>query len=169
MKEKETFFVEKIFKGIKKCFTDNSYYDLGRVFNENEVIIPYEVDIDIFNVVKPKLHTIREDKNDRWQVGTIIDFFINVRQKSMFRFAPRLPVVSVQNIEIIYVPFGDKKQDARPFVKVDGRLIYDVGQTLWSQMKEFAENDGFNTIEDFFAYFDKDFTGKLIHWTDLKY
>ena len=109
------------------------------------------------------------DKNNRWKVGTNIDFFINVRQKTMFRFASVLPVVRVQHIEIIYVPFGGKKQDARPFVKVDGRLIYDVGQTLYSQMKEFAENDGFDCVNDFFDYFDKDFTGKLIHWTDCKY
>lgn len=156
---KPTYFVEKIHSGLLQN-------DLMKGF---DIGYDHNFDLDKLSSCEPKLHTIRQDKNDRWQVGTNIDFFINVRQKTMFRFAPVLPVVRVQNIEIKYVPFGDKKQDARPFVKVDGRLIYDVGQILWSQMKEFAKNDGFESVNIFFEYFDKDFKGKLIHWTDLKY
>lgn len=163
---KSTYFVDKIWAGLidSKLGTIETCrrYEYNR-----EKITPNE-----FAMVphyKPKIHTIREDKNDRWRVGTNIDFYINVRKKNMFRFAPVLPVVRVQNIEIKYVPFGNQKQDARPFVKVDGRLIYDVGQTLWSQMVEFAENDGFDCVNDFFDYFNKDFIGKIIHWTDLKY
>lgn len=32
-------------------------------------------------------------------------------------------------------------------------------------------NDGrsFPSVEAFFQFFDKDFNGKIIHWTDLKY
>ena len=166
LNEKPTYFVDKIWSGLidRKLATIETCrryeYNREKVTPNEFAIVPH---------YKPKLHTIREDKNNRWQVGTNINFYINARQKNMFRFAPVLQVVRVQNIEIIYVPFGDKKQDARPFVRVDGRLIYDVGQTLWSQMKEFAENDGFDCVNDFFEYFDKDFTGKIIHWTDLKY
>ena len=163
---KETYFVDKIWSGLidRKISTIDKCraYETSRKISGHKpfAIVPH---------YKPKIHTIREDKNNRWMVGTNIDFFINVRQKSMFRFAPILQVLRVQNIEIIYVPFGDKKQDARPFVRVDGRLIYDVGQTLRAQMKEFAENDGFDSVNDFFKYFNKDFTGKIIHWTDCKY
>jgi hypothetical protein len=32
-----------------------------------------------------------------------------------------------------------------------------------------ARKDGFDTLEDFLDWFSEDFTGKLIHWTDLKY
>ena len=159
---KETFFVEKIQVALRLPFFKDSV-------GFHEGFVPPNFNFYVKSKCKPKLHTLRDDINDRWHRGIMIDFFINVRQKNMFRFAPVLPVVRVQNIEIIYVPFGDKKQDARPFVRVDGRLIYDVGQTLWSQMKEFAENDGFESVNDFFEYFNKDFTGKLIHWTDLKY
>lgn len=28
---------------------------------------------------------------------------------------------------------------------------------------------GFDSVKDFFRYFNKDFKGKIIHWTDLKY
>ena len=36
-------------------------------------------------------------------------------------------------------------------------------------LRELAKNDGFESVEDFFAYFNKDFKGKIIHWTDLQY
>ena len=157
---KETFFVEKIHSGIVQNFPNLEFQLNGA---------NYEFNVDALATKHAKIHTIREDKKNRWKVGNKIHFFINARQKNMFKFAPVLPVVRVQDIEIIYVPFGDKKQDARSFVRVDGRLIYDVGQTLYSQMKEFSENDGFDCVNDFFEYFDKDYKGKIIHWTDIKY
>lgn len=116
----------------------------------------------------PKRHSIREDKNNRWKEGTKIDFFINARQKNMFRFAPVLPVVSIQKVEIIYFPITIPRIDV-PILKVDGKLIYDAAGINKKEMLEFAQNDGFDTIEDFFAYFDKTYTGKIIHWTDLRY
>ncbi|OXA76380.1 hypothetical protein B0A58_07345 [Flavobacterium branchiophilum NBRC 15030 = ATCC 35035] len=61
-----------------------------------------EFSFDAFRDKLIKIHTIREDKNDRWKVGNKIDFFINARQKNMFRFAPVLPVVNTQKIEIYH-------------------------------------------------------------------
>lgn len=122
-----------------------------------------EFDIGAFAEKHMKLHTIREDKNNRWKVGTNIDFFINARQKSMFRFAPVLPVVSIQNIEIVYkfdlpVLFIDEIQFYNPHIKSD-----------IPRMLLLANNDGFDSVDEFFHYFNKDFKGKIIHWTDIKY
>lgn len=36
-------------------------------------------------------------------------------------------------------------------------------------MLKLAINDGFESIDDFFNYFNEDTTGKIIHWTDLEY
>lgn len=159
---KETFFVEKISKSVKSILFKNSP---PLAFPEE--CIYKDFDYVAYAYVKPKPHTIRQDKNNRWKVGTLIHFYINARQKNMFRFAPVLPVVSTQKIEIIYIPFFESH--SRPWVKIDGKLFYDVSETLKPQMLQFAQNDGFDTIEDFFNYFDKDYTGKIIHWTDLKY
>ena len=115
--------------------------------------------IDAYLEKPIKIHTIREDKNERWKVGTKIDFFINVRQKNMFRFAPVLPVVSTQDIEIEYTGSGVYNA----WVFINGKLMNE------KNLLEFAQNDGFDTIEDFFAYFNKDYTGKIIHWTDKRY
>ena len=36
-------------------------------------------------------------------------------------------------------------------------------------MLNLVQNDGFASISDFLKFFNKDYTGKIIHWTDLKY
>ena len=36
-------------------------------------------------------------------------------------------------------------------------------------VENIARNDGFDSINEFFDFFDKDFSGKIIHWTDKKY
>lgn len=157
---KPTYFVEKIHKG----------------FRLKELIMKAAIDPSIhyppnYNYVAKdklshKIHTIREDKNDRWKAGTKIDFFINCRQKNMFRFSPVLPVVSVQKVEIIWIAcYGT----FRPWVRVDGKKIYTIDQGHNERMLQLAQNDGFDTIDDFFAYFNEDFAGKIIHWTDLRY
>jgi hypothetical protein len=157
-----TYFVEKIHVGLRI---------------ENKVGVCEDHYSKDYNFIvkrncKAKIHTIREDKNDRWQPGTKIDFFINCRQKDMLRFAPVLPVVSVQEVKIKWFNiYGEYV--ARVFI--DGKSFAYVKfkndriVTLEGKMLELANNDGFDTIEDFFAYFNTDFKGKLIHWTDLKY
>lgn len=79
----------------------------------------------------------------------------------MFRFAPVLPVVRVQKIEIVYDKVFGK--NLHPNVLIDNVRL----QLM--RLDELALNDGFNNVQDFFAYFNEDFTGKLIHWTNLKY
>lgn len=145
-----TYFVERIQRSISAdLFTPRIVYKCDW-FNP----------IAYFKV-KPKHHTIREDKKDRWKAGNKIDFFINCRQKDMFRFAPVLAVVSIQKVEIKYLirdAFGSTIS-----IKIDGKEI-DYSTTV-----ELTRNDGFDTIEDFFAYFNEDYLGKIIHWTDLRY
>lgn len=159
---KETFFVEKIIKGLIK----NSIISIDKASELLDIPISQISKLEI----KPKLHTIREDKNNRWKVGTKIDFFINARQKNMFRFAPVLPVVSTQVFEINWHSSNEKLFvrvyiDGKSFARID----FDKELYVSGQMLDFVNSDGFDTIEDFFDYFDKDYVGKIIHWTDLEY
>ena len=39
----------------------------------------------------------------------------------------------------------------------------------YQTMEKLAYNDGFESVEAFFNYFCKDFKGKIIHWTNLRY
>ena len=158
---KPTYFVEKILKSFdgKDCTEDDKLMLKEAIYLE--LLSPFKYD-----EVKPKLHTIREDKNDRWKPGVMIDFFINARQPNMFRFAPRIPVVSTQRILMSYA-YGNIIE-----ISINGREINDF------KVKELiAINDGFDSWDDFVDYFipiiekseDGFFTGKIIHWTDLKY
>jgi len=163
MNGKPTYFVERIHQSLKSTYFNDSV-------GFSPAHVPKDFDFVMFPLLEPKHHTIREDEKDRWKAGNKIDYFINCRQKDMFRFAPVLPVVSTQKVEIRWYELFDKKMvrvfiDNRSFacVKFDSTMI------VTGEMLLFAQNDGFDTIEDFFAYFNEDFKGKIIHWTDLRY
>lgn len=137
------YFVEKILSGIEPLSLRHE--------------LPEVVDYNVFTKCPAKIHTIREDKKDRWKAGNKIHFVINNRTKNRLQFAPVLPCVSTQKIIIEYSAFFP------PLVAVDGRKL-----NRW-EIKELAINDGFDSVEDFFSWFNEDFTGKIIHWTDCLY
>jgi hypothetical protein len=162
---KPTYFVDKIWCSLiqsKKATIEEWNIIYGFLYK-----IKHPTGSDINTSLRPKHHTIREDKKERWKPGTKIDFFINCRQKNMFCFTPVLHVVSVQKVEIKW--FGKNLVK----VYIDGiifgwvKIEEEIQAT--GDILQLAHNDGFDTIEDFFAYFNENFTGKLIHWTDLKY
>lgn len=168
IKGKETNFVSKIWESLIPMFSE---YPKGIQLFKYPIEYRECVDKGLLSWYKqkPKIHTIREDKKNRWKVGTKIDFFINARQKNMFRFAPVLPVVSIQKVEIeITKNAGILKRQV--FIDDIFQIYYEYDDRIIDKgMLEFVQNDGFDTIEDFFAFFNKPYTGKLIHWTDKKY
>ena len=151
---KPTYFVEKIHSGLVQNDLMNGF-DIGYDHNFS---------LDVLSSCEPKIHTIREDKNNRWTLGTKIDFFINCRQPNMFRFAPVLKVTSTQRIFMTYMPHvGNGFQ-----VSIGGNEISK------EEIEQLAINDGFENVEDFENYFisvmkEDEFLGKIIHWTDFKY
>lgn len=157
---KPTYFVER----IHKCFSLKEIYMIAGLYPS--IHYPKDYNFVAKDKLPAKLHTIREDKNDRWHAGMIIDFFINVRTKKMFRFAPKLPVVSTQEVFMTY-HHSDLIQ-----ISIDGRELFGYNERL-----DFAINDGFDCWEDFFSFFypkikaakKECYKTKLIHWTDLKY
>lgn len=131
-----------------------------------------------------KIHTIREDKNDRWKVGTKIQMATGVRTKNYEQFAEAV-VTKIMNINIKWnlCENGEKsplKNDPSryPTVIVSNTLNYNYYFENFSElifcrkhlydMTLFALNDGFNSPDEFFAWFNKDFTGKIIFWSNLK-
>lgn len=160
---KPTYFIEKIWTGLLgKKFNLLAYHRFKDEAAYDGVIDQW----DYKKSLSPKIHTIREDKKERWKPGTKIDFFINCRQKNMFRFAPVLPVVRVQRVFMTYL-FNDIIE-----ISINGRQLHQPSQLL-----EFAINDGFASWTDFFNYFypkiiaseNEEYHAKIIHWTDLKY
>ena len=107
---------------------------------------------------RPKLHTIREDKNNRWKKGMLIHFATGVRTKAYCNFW-KDECKATQEIEIIYTG----QTDYYPSIYIEGRNL------SYNEMTLLAINDGFEDQDDFFKWFNADFSGKIIHWTNLLY
>lgn len=100
-----------------------------------------------------KIHTIREDKHERWKAGRSIQFATGVRTRHYNKFRDG-ECHSVQQVEI---------EPMSRTIKVDGIEIdpRDHGQ--------FAKCDGFPEEWAFWDWFNKPLKGKLIHWTEFQY
>ena len=142
-----THFVAKIWNSL------NQHY--GEAIAED--FYEYGADLYDFEGHFPKHHTIRADNKNRWKPGCKIHPVIHNRTPNRFQFAPVLKCVSVQRIEI-----------KRSVVTVFDESNNPKNLTV-QQIHRLAQNDGFSNLADFWTWFDKDFGGKIIHWTDLKY
>lgn len=156
---KPTYFIDKIHRGfvVNKLIT---MQDFCICFDDYKATFGKKYDEDATET--PKLHTIRIDNSNRWKPGNEIHFSINVRTKNQFQFAPVIKCIATQKIEIIWHD-EDNIRLAKPAIFIDDKWITDPEE------KELIKNDGFASEEDFYSYFNTDFTGKIIHWTNLKY
>ena len=48
-------------------------------------------------------------------------------------------------------------------------IVIDGKELSKSDMELLAKNDGFETIEDFWTFFNDPYQGMIIHWTDTRY
>jgi len=107
-----------------------------------------------------KIHTIREDKHDRWKPDMRIHHWMyNPRNVSKNPYAFSHPgtdiLISKQKIAI---------EPEFKLVVVDG-----FKQLNADELKLLAINDGLTNIRNFFRWFNKPFSGYILHWTNLKY
>lgn len=100
-----------------------------------------------------KLHTIRWDEENRWKKDMKIHFSTGARTNKYNCFKEGV-CISTQRIVI-----------SNREIWVDGKGL------LPDKVEWLAANDGFDNLEEFWAWFDQyiSFEGKIIHWTDLKY
>lgn len=148
-----THFKVKLWQG----FTNMTLNDLQEVEYVKFLKKLTMDDINLIGHKNSKLFTIRKDSEDLIQPGVEIGFFDEAGNE----FAPVIRCVSIQEIKIRwYSRFGDWRGDTLTFIDsiaVRGNVV-----------EELARKDGFDSVEDFFTWYNEDFTGKIIHWTDLK-
>lgn len=105
-----------------------------------------------------KIHTIREDQYGRWHPGMTMHMATGVRTKNYKQFH-EAKCISVQEISI--------------FSKYKEVWLFDEWEKVYRltniQVETLAKNDGFDTVEDFWNWFNGAFYGKIIHWTDFQY
>lgn len=153
-----TLFVEKIWTALNLGIGEYQLEFKERQEWLKKCIYSFNLLPEYLAEVPPKIHTIRADPKNRWQKGKNIHFVINNRTPKRFQFAPLLPVKFVQAIDI-------HAKDRRVYVGLNGTM-----NLLSSEGVEIlAKNDGFSSVDAFFDYFNEDFSGKIIHWTDFVY
>ena len=161
MGEQPTYFISKIWRseclGVKDSEFEKYFFKYSDKFLKFWDAHPFERDII------PKVHTIRADKKNRWKVGDKIHMVVFNRTKNRFQFAPVLEVKLIQKIKINNKSYISTDNLFDETVFIDDRIL------TRDELKQLVLNDGFESIEQFFEWFNEDFTGKIIHWTDLKY
>ena len=154
---KLTHFPEKILNGLvnNELIKVSEYRDLQIQYVKKAISTNW--------IFANKIHTIRRDEKNKWKVGNKIHFVIYNRTPQRYQFAPIVPCMSVQAIKIKYCYNRNTKAFDTPIVMIGDK------QLSINEETQLAINDGFQSSEAFFNYFDKDFTGKIIHWTDKQY
>ena len=156
-----TYFVEKIWAGLFPIEDIETDEWLNKIKQCSELGFGFGKPLvkDFIGDVNPKRHTIRVDAKNRWKQDNKIHPVVFNRSKNQFQFTPTLICKSTQIIEIIH--HSEYLNDTE--VKIDGSVldIYELQKLAW--------NDGFDNVIAFQLYFNEDFKGKIIHWTDLKY
>lgn len=156
-----TKFKEKIFESFFQCGVLHKALSFPKF---SQVHLPVEY---LIKTHKPKRHTIR--KGCRWKKGDKIHFqeWEGKPYKSKcIQFAPIVECVSVQKIEIIWYEYPP---DFKPIIAVYIDDAGTNGHLSRTDIEILAINDGFESVEDFIKYFNSNFEGQIIHWTDLSY
>jgi hypothetical protein len=106
-----------------------------------------------------KIHTIRTERkgNAKWREGMDIHFATGLRTPDYNQFASGV-CTGIQEIRIKYAIGLDEPEIHINRTPIPPRL-----------KRQVAENDGFDTFDQFLRWFDEDFEGLLIHWTDRRY
>ena len=104
-----------------------------------------------------KIHTIRADKNKRWQKGNKIHFATGVRTKNYQQFKEGVCKFN----QAIYL--DPVKREI--YLGLNGRmnLLDRKHHSL------FAKNDGFENENELWKWFSEPFNGVIIHWTNFVY
>lgn len=120
----------------------------------------------------PKIHTMRSDPHNRWKAGRKIEMvYRGAGYKILDHFNKGIPelevCVSTQRIiikDMRHLPIGKRAFGQHDFlITIDNRML------SFAEQQKLARNDGFNSVEDFFRWFNKDWSGKILHWTDFRY
>lgn len=151
LKHTPTHFVEKIWKSLPNEPIDENFAQVFHTdhFNGRE-----------YKAVAAKKHGIVADVHNKWYAGRAIHFHLQVSHDKVMQFAPVKQATAVQRIEIKYTdPDGFKLPEPNVFIDGSWFFGYDA----------LAKNEGFPSVAAFFKKYNKDFTGKIVHWTNLKY
>lgn len=161
IKGKPTKFVDKIWQCLLRDVVEIRIEEFNTKFKG---VLPIIGKTKIGDFPQKK-HSIRKDPKNRWKAGNKIHNKIwtgRPYHSPTFQFTPVLKCVSTQAIEIVWEDIDGCRMET-PIIFIDGNWI--VGK----QAEALIINDGFDSVEEFYAYFNKTTKETIIHWTNFKY
>jgi len=115
-----------------------------------------------------KLHTIRDDKHNRWKAGTKIHFWLGSPRNTKGKIKPyQFGVGEVLRVETIRMDFAIL-EDWQPDVVHIGACLLNTTEGL----NELAIKDGFENwlqMKKWFFNFDGQYFGKIIFWKNFEF
>lgn len=117
----------------------------------------------------PKIHTFREDPHDRWKAGMKVSMvYRGAGYKIIDWFNEGIPELgTIKSIQKIQLRWVETKLENRV---ISTLLIFiDNKGFPFNRYEELFANDGFKSRVQFFKWFKKDWSGKILHFTDLRY
>lgn len=149
-----TDFKAKLWQGFAKIDLNNLQSDAYIKFLRNLS----KTEIELIGHVAPKYHTMRRDDENKFKVGTPVEFF----DEDGNMIAPALACVRTQKVSITWLKKGGNWR-TDTIVTIDDRILQN-----W-EIRAVSRSDGFDSPEDFFEWHPNDYKGKIIHWTTIKY
>lgn len=168
-------------------FREKILHSVG-LMREGGPIVKYDPN-QFIGVMGKKIHTMRLDPRNRWKAGRKIEMvYRGAGYKILDHFNKGIPELgnckSTQQIRIAWS--GDDSEDIigvlskaigiqrkHLVIIVDGKEVAEftftdsaVGST---DPQSIIKKDGFDDPFQFAKWFKKDWSGKIIHWTDFRY
>lgn len=115
-----------------------------------------------------KVHTIRDDKHDRWKVGNKIHFWLGNPRNTRGKTKPyQFGVGQVSRVESIRMDFAIPEDWQQDIVYIGDDIVLKSNDEL----NALAENDGFNNWDEMKHWFvnaDMQYFGKIIFWKNFE-
>ncbi|TDO22859.1 hypothetical protein [Pedobacter duraquae] len=164
---KPQYFIRKIWRSLSLKIQHNDFdtFESAHRLRFNTGFSKPENGTDALSA---KIHTIRRFRTHasgtiasrQWKKGMAIHLSINPGTSDYFRFAPLICCTALQQVEITW-PTGS--EIGLPEIRIDQRRLTP------QEIDLLAINDGFDTTAAFLNYFNLNFKGVLIHWTNFSY
>lgn len=116
-----------------------------------------------------KIHTIRRNASSRWKIGDKIHFWKD-NPRNVTKNPYSFGVGAVAQITPIEIRYFRQPISGCCYVKGNKYVMVTVGGDALTreQCETLAKADGFDSFEDFLHWFDSDFDGGVICWSNFK-
>lgn len=116
-----------------------------------------------------KVHTIRDDKHNRWEVGNKIHFWLGNPRNTRGKTKPyQFGIGEVSKVETIRMDFAIPEDWQQDIVFIGDDIVLKTIDAL----NALAENDGFDNWAQMKLWFDdtgiKQYFGKIIFWKNFR-